>query len=196
MKKTVVILLSILVLAATGCVSKGKYDNEVQLYDQKSQEAAALAAQNKAYQELNQKLQAEIKADEVQIQQLKDRLKVTMVNEILFHEGGWQLDKKGKIVLDKIVPALKDIKDHRIAVLGYTDNVPIGHELKKRFPSNWELSTARATEVVRYLEHKGIKSELLSATGFGEKHPVASNDTKEGRHKNRRVEIDITAMNR
>ena len=118
-----------------------------------------------------------------------------MLNEILFPEGGWELNQKGRETLDKILPVLKNLTNQRIEVNGYTDNVPIGPELKSRFPSNWELSTARATDVVRYLQKEGVNPELLSATGYGQEDPVASNDTPEGRAKNRRIEIVLVASN-
>lgn len=174
-------LLLIAALAA-GCVSDSTYKQE-------EQKADALAAQNATYKQLDTQLQSEVKADQVQIQQQKDQLKVTIVNEILFPEGGWQLSRAGEQTLDKLVPTLKTLKGERIEVNGYTDNVPIGPELKSRFPSNWELSTARATDVVRYLVAKGVDPALLSATGFGDTQPVASNDTPQGRAKNRRIEL-------
>ena len=124
---------------------------------------------------------------------LQDRLKVVMLDELLFPEGGWEIHAKGKEALDKIIPVLKGLKDQRIDVNGYTDNVPIGPELKKRFPSNWELSTARATDVLRFLQSKGVDPSLLSATGHGDEQPAASNSTAEGRRKNRRVEIVLVA---
>ena len=71
--------------------------------------------------------------------------------------------------------------------------MPIGPELRNRFPSNWELSTARATGVVRYLVAQGVNPNSISAEGFGDSRPVASNDTPQGRGKNRRVEIIIMA---
>jgi chemotaxis protein MotB len=176
------IVLSIALAMFTGCVSEGTYQQEVQQVD-------TLSAQNSTYKELNQQLEAEVRSDQVQIQQLQNQLKVILVDQILFPEGGWELGWKGKETLDKIVPTLKKLKNERINVEGYTDNVPIGPELKSRFPSNWELSTARATNVVRFLESKGVNPNLLSATGFGDTRPVASNDTREGRAKNRRIEI-------
>ncbi len=174
-------LLCILALAAA-CVSDSTYKKE-------EQKADTLSAQNATYQKLDSQLQTEVKADQVQIQQLQDQLKVTIVNQILFPEGGWELNHAGEETLDKIIPTLKTLEHQRIEVDGYTDNVPIGPELKSRFPSNWELSTARATDVVRYLTSKGVNPNLLSATGFGDTQPVASNDTPQGRAKNRRIEI-------
>ena len=164
-----------------GCVPMSQYNQAV--------------SQEQTYEELNQQLQTEVNADQVEIQQLQDRLKVTVLNEILFPEGGWELNQKGRETLNKIVPVLKKLTNQRIEVNGYTDNVPIGPELKSRFPSNWELSTARATDVVRYLIKEGVSPQLLSATGYGEEDPVASNDTPEGRAKNRRIEIVLVAQN-
>lgn len=175
-----VVLIAMLVLIS-GCVTQAAY-NKVE-------------SQNQAYQELNQALRAELNSDQVEIQQLQNRLKVTMLNEILFPEGGWELDQKGRETLNKIVPTLKSLTNQRIEVLGFTDNVPIGPELRARFPSNWELSTARATNVVRYLQHEGVNPALMSATGYGDEQPAASNSTPEGRRKNRRIEIVLAAQN-
>ena len=157
------------------------------------QQAGTLSAQNKTYQALNQQLQTEVRTDQVQITQLQDRLKVTMVDQLLFPEGGWELHRPGEATLTKIVPTLTSLQNQRIVVEGFTDNVPIGPELRSRFPSNWELSTARATGVVRYLVAQGVPPNMLSVQGFGDSQPVASNDTAQGRAKNRRVEIVIMA---
>jgi len=93
--------------------------------------------------------------------------------------------------LDKIVPALQTASAQRIEVEGYTDNVPIGGHLEHRFPTNWELSAARAVEVVRYLQKKGIDPSRLTAAGHGEYQPVGSNATPAGRQANRRTDIDL-----
>jgi len=166
--------------ALAACVSDQTYQAEVK--------------KTATYEALSKQLQSEIKADQVQIQQLQDRLKVTMVDEILFPEGGYQLSRKGEETLAKIVPTLRGLQNQRIVVEGFTDNVPIGPELKARFPSNWELSTARATDVVRFLETKGVPGKALAAEGFGDSRPVASNDSPAGRAKNRRVDIVISGQ--
>lgn len=176
-------------LAAAGCVSQQKYTAEVQTAD-------ALSAQKKAADELNQKLSGEVRSDQVQIQQLQNQLKVTVANELLFPEGGYTLHAKGEESLAKMAPTLTALKGQQVVVEGFTDNVPIGPELRARFPSNWELSTARATDVLRYLSAKGVPSGMLSAQGFGDSRPVANNDTAAGRAKNRRVEIVVTAASR
>jgi chemotaxis protein MotB len=180
MRRPVFGFLMVLVLVA-GCVPAPMYQQAVQ----KSQ----------VYEQLNQQLQAEVAADQVKIQQLQDRVKVTVLNEILFPEGGWEIGQKGEATLNKMVPVLTNLQNQRIMVNGYTDNVPIAAAFRWRFPSNWELSTARATDVVRYLIKQGVNPAILAATGYGEQDPVASNDTPQGRQQNRRVEIVITAMN-
>jgi len=162
---------------------------------QKAEKAEQLEKATQTYQDLQKKLEKEIREGQVQIKEMKDRLTVTMVDQILFPSGSAEVGKKGKAVLDKVVTILKDVKDKRIEVDGHTDNVPIVSSLKKRFPTNWELSTARATEVVRYLQETGgIDPRLLSATGFAEYMPVAPNDTDEGKHKNRRIEIVLLPL--
>ena len=90
----------------------------------------------------------------------------------------------------------EQVTGQQIVVEGFTDNVPIGPALKARFPSNWELSSARATDVLRFLVSKGVPANSISAQGFGDSRPVASNNTAEGRAKNRRVEIVIMAASR
>jgi chemotaxis protein MotB len=172
----------VVVLLAASCVTESTYQKEVKKADD-------LQGQNETYAKLNAALKTEVADDQVQIHQLQGQLKVTMVDQILFAEGGWEIGKKGEATLDKLVPTLKTLKGQRIEVEGFTDNVPIGPELKKRFPSNWELSAARATDVVRYLVSKGVDPNALSAAGFGETRPVASNDTAAGKAKNRRIEI-------
>ena len=161
----------------------------------KAEKAEQLEKATQTYQDLTKKLEKEIQEGQVQIKEMKDRLTMTMVDKILFPSGSTEISKDGKKVLDKVVSILKDIKDKRIQVEGHTDNVPIVSDLKKRFPTNWELSTARATEVVRYLQESGgIDPNLLSATGYGEYMPVAPNDTDEGKHKNRRIEIVLLPL--
>ncbi len=179
------------VISSLGCVTESAYKKEETKADEASKAAEQASAQKAAADKLNAQLESEVKANQVQIQTLQGELKVTVANQILFPEGGWEIHKAGEETLNKMIPALKELKGQRIDVQGYTDDVPIGPELKARFPSNWELSTARATDVVRYLASKGVDQNMMSATGFGDTHPVASNGTAEGRAKNRRIEIVI-----
>lgn len=168
-----------LLLAAllSACVSQGTYNQEVQ--------------KASTYQQLDAQLKGEVAADQAQITQLQDVVRVTLANGILFPEGGWQLNDAGKATLTKLAPVLKTLTGQKLEVKGYTDNVPIGPELRPRFPSNVELSKARAVSVADFLISQGVPASIITTGGFGDAMPVASNDTAAGRAKNRRVVIDI-----
>ncbi len=162
---------------------------------QKAEKAERLERATQTYQDLQKKLEKEIQEGKIQLTEMKNRLTVTMVDKIIFPSGSTDISKDGKLVLDKVVSILKDIKDKRIQVEGHTDNVQIVSGLKKRYPTNWELSTARATEVVRYLQEQGgLDAKLLSATGYSEYQPVTPNDSDDGKHKNRRIEIVLLPL--
>jgi chemotaxis protein MotB len=174
---------------------KAAIEKERDLLSQKAAKAERLEQATQTYQDLQKKLEKEIQEGKVQLTEMKNRLTMTMVDKIIFPSGSTEISKDGKLVLDKVVSILKDIKDKRIQVEGHTDNVQIVSGLKKRFPTNWELSTARATEVVRYLQEQGgLDPKLLSATGYSEYQPVAPNDADDGKHKNRRIEIVLLPL--
>src|SRR6185369_14008231 len=99
----------------------------------------------------------------------------------------------GLAILYKMVDTLKGVKDNAIRIEGHTDNVPISGALTRVFPTNWELSAARAINVARYLQQQGLDPAVLSAAAFAEYKPVADNGTKESRAKNRRIEITLVA---
>lgn len=114
---------------------------------------------------------------------------VTFISEVLFDSGKAKIRTGAHEVLDKVAKVINDkVADKNIAIEGHTDNEPIK---KSGWKSNWELSTARATSVLHYLEGKGTVPKRMQATGYGEYRPVDSNDTKEGMQRNRRVEIII-----
>ncbi|MFA5038273.1 MAG: OmpA family protein [Candidatus Omnitrophota bacterium] len=121
---------------------------------------------------------------------MEDRgLVITFLDEILFDSGKAKIRSEAFSALDKVTSVITSkAPDMNIGVEGHTDNVPIKYSGWK---SNWELSTARATAVLHYLVEKGVAPENLAAIGYGEFRPVASNDSAEGRRKNRRVEIVI-----
>lgn len=154
----------------------------------------AISNMKNTYDSLVGELQQEIKQGEIQITQLKDKLTVNMVEKVLFDSGSAVIKKNGKKVLDRVADILKSIKDRQIKVEGHTDNVPIGSAIIEKFPTNWELSTARATTVVRYLQERGVAPGPLSAEGYSEYRPVASNDTEENKAKNRRIEIVLLPL--
>ncbi|MDA8100623.1 MAG: flagellar motor protein MotB [Nitrospiraceae bacterium] len=161
----------------------------------KAEKAEQLEKATQTYQDLQKKLEKEIQEGKIQLTEMKNRLTMTMVDKILFASGSAEVSREGKNVLDKVVPILKEIKDKRIQVEGHTDNVRIISAIKTRYPTNWELSTARATQVVRYLqEDGGIDPKVLSATGYAEYQPVAPNDSDENKAKNRRIEIVLLPL--
>jgi chemotaxis protein MotB len=142
------------------------------------------------YEDLVQDMESEIKKGKITITQLKGKLKVNMVDEILFDSGKATIKPQGIKVLERVGKVLLNVKDQAIRIEGHTDNVPIGPELATRYPTNWELSVARAIAVARYLQEKvGVDPRLISAAGHGEYQPIASNETEQGRTRNRRIEI-------
>lgn len=141
-------------------------------------------------------LKDQIAAQEIEVVEVDDRLKVIFIDKILFDSGSVEINPRGKELLRIMVGSLKEAKDHDIVVEGHTDNVPLSAALRKRFPSNWELSTARAAAVAHFLQQEGgIRPERLSARGYSFYRPVAPNKAEEGRHQNRRIEIILGPYN-
>jgi chemotaxis protein MotB len=160
---------------------------------------AQLEVQNRQtqaqYDSLARNLNDEVQKGQIQLRQYKDMLTVEVAEQIFFDSGKATLKDSGKAVLRKVGEALKGYEDKIVRVVGHTDNVPIGKSMQAQFPSNWELSAARATTVVRFLQSAGVPPERLSAAGRGEFSPIAPNDDAEGRRKNRRIEITLIDKN-
>jgi len=170
--------------------------------DSLTQQVAALEAQRAQlqasekqsearYDKLRADLSEEVNKGQLQVRQLKGMLTVDVAEQLFFDSGRATLKENGKEVLKKVADSIKSYEDKAIRIVGHTDNVPISGGLQKVFPSNWELSAARATTVVRFLQDAGITPERLVATGRAEYAPVAPNDSPEGRQKNRRIEITL-----
>ena len=179
LKRAMTVILAAALLG--GCVSDSTYNKEVNTAN--------------TYKQLNTQLSGEVAADQAEIQQLQGVIRVTLANGILFPEGGWQLNAQGKATLDRLAPVLAQLTGQRIEIKGYTDNLPIGPELKDRFPNNVALSNARAQSVANELVTHGVPGSMLAVTGYGDADPVASNETPAGRAKNRRVVMDIISSN-
>lgn len=181
-------LLLSLIFLTSGCTlifQKGRRTDVEKISKLKGE----LSDMEKARRELESRLKNEIDDKEVKVEMLERGLVITFVAEVLFSSGKADLKDDSLKKLEKVSNVLTTtVKDLFIGVEGHTDNVPIKYSGWK---SNWQLSTARALSVLEFLEEKGVGSKRLSATGFGEHHPVATNDTPEGRQKNRRVEIVI-----
>jgi chemotaxis protein MotB len=174
--------------------SVGKLERRGTLLQQSLDEReAALAARSEelgrlrgTYDGLVSDLEAELQAGQIQIERLREGLRLNLSDAILFDSGSATLKPGGREVLARVATRLNELPD-RVEVQGHTDDVPIS----RPFASNWELAGARATGVVRWLESRGVDPTRLSGVSFGEHHPVAPNDTAEGRARNRRIEIRL-----
>jgi chemotaxis protein MotB len=142
------------------------------------------------YDGLVTNLKKELKAGQVQVQQLRDGLRVNVAQDILFDSGSAAVDESGTEVLQRVATQLKK-SSYQIVVIGHTDDKPIGPALVKQYPTNWELAGARAASVVRLFARSGLRSKRLLAVSVAEVQPVASNATPEGRARNRRIEIRL-----
>lgn len=148
------------------------------------------------YDALVSQLSQEVKKGNLQIKRYKNMLTVDVADKIFFASGSADLKEGGKEVLKKVGKALASYSDKTIRVVGHTDNVPLTPAYQKKFPTNWELSVARATNVVRFLQDEcRIDPERLVAAGRGPYQPVASNASPESRQKNRRIEIMLLDRN-
>ena len=149
-----------------------------------------IARLTRTQEELSKSLQDEIAKGNITIQQVQDRLTINMVDRVLFDSGQAQVKPAGVEVLTQVGDVLNKVTDKQIRIEGHTDNVPISPKLQSRFKTNWELSTARATTVVRHLiDRGGVDRQHISAVGYADTHPIASNDSDAGRTSNRRIEI-------
>ncbi|NIV94839.1 OmpA family protein [candidate division KSB1 bacterium] len=165
-----------------------RLEEQVQkLSERKQQEINQLKA---TYEKLISEMNEQVEKGEVTITRLADQLKVNIVDRIIFPSGKAELSEEGINVLTRVGDILKQSEDKQIKVAGHTDNVPIHPNLQDKFASNWELSVARATNVVRFLhEEVGLDAKNLEAAGYAHYRPIASNKTKKGRARNRRIEI-------
>jgi chemotaxis protein MotB len=153
-----------------------------------------LASLRSTQDELVGQLKQEIADKQVRVERYRDQIRVDMVDEILFDSGEAVLKAEGVAVLKKVGGVLARA-DRRVEVHGHTDNVPILGALAKRFPTNWELSAARATNVARFLQDEAkVDPARLTATANSEYQPRAANDSDKGRRLNRRIEIRLAPM--
>ncbi len=141
---------------------------------------------------LEQEMRSALESKDITISQLQGKLTVNILDRILFDSGEAVLRSEGEKVLQQIAQILSQHPNRQIHVIGHTDNVPIRASARNRYASNWELSTARATAAVRFLQERaGVDPRRLGAVGYGEFHPVADNSTADGRAKNRRIALVV-----
>ena len=137
-------------------------------------------------------LKGQIQNKEVIIEELEEKLSVTFMDRVLFESGRATITPEGRKILRGVGEILKNVSEKQIRVVGHTDNKAILPEYRNKFPSNWELSAARAAAVVRYFQKEiGLNAKNMEAVGRSFYEPVASNETEEGRAQNRRVNIII-----
>lgn len=182
-------LTILMALSLTGCtfiIQKGRR-SDIEKINELSRQVDEL---NDAKKMLEEKFAKEIADKQVRLQMQEKGLVITVVGDLLFDSGKAAIRREAYPVLNKVGLFLKDnVPNLNVGIEGHTDNQPIQHSGWK---SNWELSTARALSVLHYLVNdEGISPKRLSAIGYGEYRPVASNDTREGKQLNRRVEIVI-----
>ena len=158
---------------------KAEASEKARLEQERAAKEAEIQRLTRTHAELTKSLEAEIAKGDIKIKQVRDRLTINMVDRVLFDSGQSQVKPAGLKVLKQLSDILKNVSDKQIRIEGHTDNVPIGVKLKERFPTNWELSTARATSVVRYLiEEGGVDRANLSAVGYADTRLLASNDAE------------------
>jgi chemotaxis protein MotB len=163
--------IGIAALALSACVSQKAYEEQAQQLQQLREQSAAQQAE---------------------IARLHAENKWVMAGDLLFPEGGYQLGADGRAALSQYLPQLRSLQDAKVVVYGYTDNRPVGLALQRAgIANNIDLSSRRAANVVAYFRSEGVNPNILSAKGFGETHPVAPNDTPQGRAQNRRIEIVV-----
>jgi chemotaxis protein MotB len=171
---------------------QGQYTNLQGQYQQLQQSSATQAAQNAA--EIAT-LKQELAADRAHISRLQDAIKYTVNSDLLFRSGSWEMSPQGQEVIAKLAPKLAPFQQTKIVVNGYTDNAPVGPALQRQgIPSNEVLSQKRAEAVMQYLISQGVRPDMISARGFGEADPIASNATAQGRAQNRRVEVTLAGQ--
>jgi chemotaxis protein MotB len=212
--KTIVLATAVAMLSA-GCVSQSKYDQLAQQNSELQQQNTVLTIQQRELfvvtgilsrevelldeeiamleterAELEIELETLLLAGNIKMELLKSGLVLTLEEDVLFSSGSTTIKPGGRQAISDVVQELEQVP-YQIIVIGHTDNVPIGAAMKERFPSNWALAATRASAVVSLMADEGIPKRQLVAVSFGDTHPVASNNTEQGRAANRRIEIRL-----
>jgi len=175
----------------------GMAQSQAMTDDQKAQLEEAKRAMQEAQErgklltDLQTKFKRMIDAGHLKVTTRHGRVVLQLHNDVLFDTGEAEVKPAGKTALAEVAATLRGVGAKRFQVAGHTDNQPITTEKKKQFPTNWELSTARAIAVVKLLTSEGVDPSTLSAAGYGPYDPVASNGTPDGQAKNRRIEITL-----
>jgi chemotaxis protein MotB len=145
----------------------------------------------KLLEDLQAKFKKMIDAGHLKVTTRHGRAVLQLHNDVLFSPGEAEIKPEGKQALTEVAATLKQVGPKRFQVAGHTDSTPITTDKKKEFPTNWELSCARAIAVLKLLVAQGVDPAMVSAAGYGPYDPVASNATSDGEAKNRRIEITL-----
>jgi len=171
---------------------RGNLGGELETAKKRMEDLRKAQAQAEARASQFRKLVSQFKqltdAGKLQVELRENRMIVRLGDQILFDPGKTELKKEGEDALRQVTDVLKAIPNRNFQVAGHTDNIPIK---SKRFRSNWDLSTARAVEVVNFMISSGMEPKRLSAAGYADQSPVAANDSPENKAKNRRIEITL-----
>ncbi len=185
LKRSVPRVLILAPVLLSACVWQSDYDQLDAKYQQSQRNASAMSQQIASDK-------AQMAADQAQIARLQGAIKYTVNSDLLFAPGSWEMSPAGQQIIAKMASQLTPMQQSKIVVNGYTDNAPIGRALEQQgVTSNLILSQRRAETVTQFLISQGVKSNMVSARGFGETDPVAPNNTPQGRAQNRRVEITL-----
>lgn len=143
-------------------------------------------------QTIQSSLREQIDSGAVEIVEMHDEVKVVLLDKILYEPGSMEIHEKGKQLLRALAETVREKPDQQLIVAGHTDSVPISERLRKKFPTNWELSAARAAAVIRYLQYQcDLDPERISLRAYSQYRPSASNNSEKGRQLNRRIEIIV-----
>jgi chemotaxis protein MotB len=174
-------------LQEKGSLASSLADARTRLEELRRAQSAA-EGRAKVYRDLALKLKKMIDAGDLSITLRDGRMVLLLPNDVLFDTGRTEIKPAGKAALQQVAAVMKTIDKRHFQVCGHTDSVPIA---TAHFKSNWELSAGRALEVVHLLVAQGVKPEMISAAGYGEFDPVATNEASDGKKKNRRTEISL-----
>jgi chemotaxis protein MotB len=155
-----------------------------ELRAREAQQQARLAT----FRQMLERFRAMMESGRLRVRVVRGRMVVELPDNVLFDSGASELKPEGQATLIEVVQILRSIEGRHFQIAGHTDNVPIR---SRRFPSNWELSGARAVTVTRFMIDQGMPADRISAVGYAETQPIDTNDTEEGRARNRRIEIAL-----
>ena len=167
---------------------RGTLDETQRALEELRQREAQQHARLATFRQMLERFRAMIDSGRLRVRIFRNRMVVELPDNILFDSGDAELKPEGGTALTEVASVLRSIEGRQFQVAGHTDSIPMR---SRRFASNWELSTARAVTVARFLITQGIPAERVSAAGYAETQPVDTNDTEEGRAHNRRIEIQL-----